>query len=123
MQVQFRQGKGGAYIVGGQRQGGIMDLSTFGIAGVAVITVICYLIGQTVKASGLANKWIPIIVGAAGGALGVVGKLVIADFPAGDYLTAVAVGIVSGLAATGVDQINKQMKDCRKKEADNEEEN
>ena len=44
-----------------------MDLSTFGIAGVAVITVICYLIGQTVKASGLrANKWIPIIVGAAG---------------------------------------------------------
>ena len=39
-----------------------MDLSTFGIAGVAVITVICYLIGQTVKASGLDNKWIPIIV-------------------------------------------------------------
>ena len=47
-----------------------MDLSTFGIAGVAVITVICYLIGQTVKASGLDNKWIPIIVGASGGALG-----------------------------------------------------
>ena len=99
-----------------------MDLSTFGIAGVAVITVICYLIGQTVKASGLANKWIPIIVGVAGGALGVVGKLVIADFPANDYLTAVAVGIVSGLAATGVDQINKQMKDCREKGADNEKE-
>ena len=48
-----------------------MDLSTFGIAGVAVITVICYLIGQTVKASGLDNKWIPIIVGASGGALGI----------------------------------------------------
>lgn len=75
-----------------------MDLAAFGIAGVAVITVICYLIGQTVKASGLDNKWIPIIVGAAGGALGVAGMLVIADFPASDYLTAVAVGIVSGLA-------------------------
>lgn len=84
-----------------------MDLSTFGIAGVAVITVICYLIGQTVKASGLDNKWIPIIVGASGGALGIAGMLMIAEFPANDYLTAVAVGIVSGLAATGVNQINK----------------
>ena len=95
-----------------------MDLSTFGIAGVAVITVICYLIGQTVKASGLDNEWIPIIVGASGGALGVAGMLMIAEFPANDYLTAVAVGIVSGLAATGVNQINKQMRDCRQKDAD-----
>ena len=94
-----------------------MDLSTFGIAGVAVITVICYLIGQTVKASGLDNKWIPIIVGASGGALGIAGML-IAEFPANDYLTAVAVGIVSGLAATGVNQINKQMRNCRQKDAD-----
>lgn len=95
-----------------------MDLSTFGIAGVAVITVICYLIGQTVKASGLDNKWIPIIVGASGGALGIAGMLMIAEFSANDYLTAVAVGIVSGLAATGVNQINKQMRDCRQKDAD-----
>ena len=29
---------------------------------------------------------------------------------------------VSGLAATGVDQINKQMKNCREKGADNEKE-
>ena len=94
-----------------------MDLSTFGIAGVAVITVICYLIGQTVKASGLDNKWIPIIVGASG-VLGIAGMLMIAEFPANDYLTAVAVGIVSGLAATGVNQINKQMRDCRQKDAD-----
>lgn len=84
----------------------------FGIAGVAVITVICYLIGQTVKASGLDNKWIPIIVGTAGGALGVAGMLLMADFPADDYLTAVAVGIVSGLAAVGVNQMCRQMKDC-----------
>lgn len=81
----------------------------FGIAGVAVITVICYLIGMGVKASGLDNKWIPIIVGTCGGALGVVGMLLIADFPATDYLTAVAVGIVSGLAAVGVNQIGKQL--------------
>lgn len=80
-----------------------------GIAGVAVITVICYLIGEGVKASGLANKWIPIAVGACGGALGVVGMVVMADFPAQDPLTAVAVGIVSGLAAVGVNQIGKQL--------------
>lgn len=86
-----------------------MDIGTLGIAGVAVITVICYLIGQAVKASGLENKWIPIIVGTCGGVLGVAGMLLMADFPAQDYLTAVAVGIVSGLAATGVNQAAKQL--------------
>lgn len=87
-----------------------MDISSLGIAGVAVITVICYLIGQAVKATAIENKWIPIIVGASGGVLGVVGMMVMTDFPATDYLTAIAVGIVSGLASTGVDQIGKQMK-------------
>lgn len=86
-----------------------MDISIFGIAGVAAITVICYLIGQGVKASGLDNKWIPVIVGACGGVLGVAGMSLMADFPAGDVLTAAAVGIVSGLAATGVDQAGKQL--------------
>ena len=87
-----------------------MDISTFGMAGVAAITVICYLVGWIVKVSGLDNKWIPVIVGICGGALGIVGMLVMSDFPAADPLTAAAVGIVSGLAATGVDQIGKQMK-------------
>ena len=86
-----------------------MDVSIFGIAGVAAITVICYLIGQGVKASGLDNKWIPVIVGACGGVLGVAGMFLMADFPAGDVLTAAAVGIVSGLAATGVNQAGKQL--------------
>jgi hypothetical protein len=86
-----------------------MDISGFGIASVAVITVICYLIGMAVKATAIENKWIPIIVGVSGGVLGVVGMLIMADFPAMDYLTAVAVGIVSGLASTGVNQIAKQM--------------
>ena len=82
-----------------------MDISAFGMAGVAAITVICYLVGWIVKVSGLDNKWIPVIVGVCGGILGVVGMLVMTDFPAADPLTAAAVGIVSGLAATGVDQI------------------
>lgn len=81
----------------------------FGIGSVAAISVICYLIGQFVKALPLDDKWIPIIVGFCGGILGVVGKLVMPDFPAGDILTAIAVGIVSGLSATGVNQIYKQL--------------
>lgn len=81
-----------------------------GIVGVAGITVICYLIGQIIKATGLDNKWIPCIVGLAGAALGAAGLYIMPDFPAGDILTALAVGIVSGLAATGANQMGKQLK-------------
>ena len=81
----------------------------FGIAGVAAITVIVYIVGMLVKASPLADKWIPSICGIVGGALGIVGMFVMPDFPANDYITACAVGIASGLAATGVDQMVKQM--------------
>ena len=86
-----------------------MDLSSFGIAGVAGITVICFLAGQVVKATGLDNKWIPIVCGALGAALGVAGMYLMPDFPAQDYITALAVGIVSGFAATGVNQVYKQL--------------
>ena len=83
----------------------------FGIVSVAAITVICYLVGLVVKASPWNNdKYIPIACGLVGGLLGLVwlfgGWL---DFPAGDPITALAVGIVSGLAATGVNQIGKQL--------------
>lgn len=86
-----------------------MDFSSFGIAGVAAITVICYLIGMLVKASGLDNKWIPIICGVCGLALGLAAMLIMPDFPATDYITAAAIGVVSGLAATGADQVIKQL--------------
>lgn len=81
----------------------------FGITGVAAITVIAYLVGQAVKATALDNKWIPIICGVVGGVLGAVAMRIMPDFPAADYITAVAVGIVSGLAATGINQIGKQI--------------
>ena len=82
----------------------------FGIAGVAAITVIAYTVGLVVKAVGLNGKWIPAICAVVGGALGLVGMGVMPDFPAGDGITACAVGIVSGLAATGMDQMVKQMR-------------
>lgn len=78
-------------------------------ATVAGIVVICYLIGMGVKASPLDDKYIPLIVGACGGVLGVLGMLSMPDFPANNYIDAVAVGIASGLAATGAHQIGKQL--------------
>lgn len=77
---------------------------------VLAIVVICYLIGAAAKAiTEVKDELIPVIVGVAGGILGVVGMYVIPDFPANDVLNAVAVGIVSGLASTGVNQIGKQI--------------
>lgn len=88
-----------------------MDINTIGVATVAAIIVICYLIGMIVKATPLDNKWIPIICGVSGGIIGVLALLFkMPDFPAEDYFTAVAVGIMSGLTATGINQITKQMK-------------
>ena len=77
----------------------------FGIAGVAAITVIAYLVGAVVKATPLDNKWIPIICGGVGGVLGALAMSIMSDFPAGDYITAVAVGIraVHDAAAAGAD--------------------
>lgn len=86
-----------------------MDISSLGITGVAAITIICFLVGQVVKATGLDNKWIPIICGVCGAALGIVGMYIMPDFPSSDYLTSAAVGIVSGLAATGANQVYKQL--------------
>lgn len=82
-----------------------------GVASVAAITVVCYLVGLVVKASPWNNdQYIPIACGLVGGVLGVAGLyLGLPDFPAGDPLTAVAVGIVSGLAATGINQAAKQL--------------
>lgn len=87
-----------------------MDINTIGVATVAAIIVICYLIGMTAKASKLDNKWIPIICGVSGGIIGALALLFgMPDFPAKDYFTAAAVGIMSGLTATGINQVTKQM--------------
>lgn len=84
-------------------------MEILGIGSVSVITVIAYLFGLATKETPIDNKWIPIIVGTVGALLGIVGMLTIEGFPATDPLTAVAVGIVSGLASTGADQIKKQL--------------
>lgn len=83
--------------------------SDFGFAPVAAIVVICYLVAAALKATPMDNKWLPVICGVSGGILGVLGLMFMPEYPAQDWMTAVAVGIVSGLAATGVNQIHKQL--------------
>jgi hypothetical protein len=86
-----------------------MDITQ--VSTVVAIVVITYLIGLAVKAiPQIKDNYIPIIVGIAGGILGIIGMYVIPDFPANDILNAIAVGIVSGLSSTGVNQIYKQVK-------------
>lgn len=86
-------------------------MEIMGITGIAAITVICYLAAECIKATALENKWLPVICGALGGALGIVAMFIMPEFPGRDYITAVAIGIVSGLAATGANQIGKQLFD------------
>jgi iron complex transport system permease protein len=75
-----------------------------GFVGLVVPHIARALVGKSVKGC--------IVVSAiGGGALGLVGMGIMPDFPAGDYITACAVGITSGLAATGMDQMVKQLRD------------
>lgn len=87
-----------------------MSISDLGIVPVVAIVVICYMIGFACSAyEKIPNKVIPVVMGICGAILGGVGMYVIPDFPAQDILNAIAVGIVSGLSATGINQIYKQL--------------
>ena len=68
--------------------------------------MIAWLVACAVKATKIDNRWLPVICGAA---LGIAGLYLMPDFPAHDILNAAAVGIVSGLAATGSHELVKQI--------------
>ncbi len=87
-----------------------MDDSFFRTGSVVSITVLCYIVGMVIKASPCDNRFIPIACGITGSLLGLLALYTgMPDFPAGDPITAAAIGAVSGLAATGVDQSRKQL--------------
>lgn len=83
----------------------------FGIANIAAITVIAYLAGLAWKTSDkLPDKWIPIMCGVVGMIFGILAFLIkVPDFPGNNIIDAIAIGIVSGFAATGINQIGKQL--------------
>lgn len=78
---------------------------------VVAITMIAFFIGRVIKTVPLDDKWIPPICGFVGGILGIIGMSVIPNYPASNWIDALAVGIASGLAATGSHQIYKQLFD------------
>ncbi|HHT17781.1 MAG TPA: enolase [Papillibacter sp.] len=81
----------------------------FSFTSVAAITVIVYLLVEIVKTTPLDRKWLPAIAGVLGGIMGYIAMFVMPSYPATDPLSAIAVGIVSGLAATGANQVGKQL--------------
>lgn len=82
-----------------------------GIATVAAIVLIAYFIGQIVKTTSIDDKWIPVICGVSGVILGILAfYLHMPDMPADDPITAAAIGLASGLAATGFNQVYKQLR-------------
>lgn len=81
------------------------------IVPVVSIVVVCYLIGLLCKAvEFFPDKLIPVTVGFVGGLLGVAAFLTIPSFAAENWLMAIEIGIASGLASTGVNQVWKQIK-------------
>ena len=94
----------------------MIDITEFGVATVPTIAALCYFVGALCKRKKfICDTDIPTIVMAAGIILGCVGKNVIPEFPANDYLTAAAVGAVSGMAATWANQTFKQCTNDDKK--------
>ena len=82
---------------------------------VPAITFICYLVGEFFKLVILKQKkryrYIPVIVGGLGGAVGLIIYYVSPEllFNITNPFMAIAVGIVSGLASTGGNELVKQI--------------
>lgn len=84
-----------------------MDLTNY--ITILPITIICLLIGMGLKQiNKIPNKFIPVIVGFIGGLIAIPAMYTMKDFPANDVITAISIGIMSGLSSTGVHQVYKQ---------------
>lgn len=87
-----------------------MDITEF--AAVPAITAIVYLAAyliKTVSASEKANRMLPPVCGIMGLILGMVCYFALPGYLSADnWVTAAAIGAMSGFAATGIDQIYRQ---------------
>ena len=85
---------------------------SFDFMTIPAITILCLLIGQGVKVTPLDTKFIPAICGFSGAIIGILAYFI--NMPAmldlaEDGITATAIGAFSGLAATGLHQVYKQL--------------
>ena len=84
-------------------------------SGIPAIIIICYLIGEIFKLLILKTKnkykYIPIIVGISGGLIGLLTFYVSPELLMNveSPLVAVGIGIVSGFASCGSDQVVRQL--------------
>ena len=70
-----------------------MDITTLGTC--VAIVALSYVVGLGCKAAKkIPDEWIPVIMAVVGGVLGALGMSTIPDFPASDYITAVALCLV-----------------------------
>ena len=77
---------------------------------IPIIVVACYLLIQAIKTTRLNSKWYPIVSGALGAAIAVGFHFVApAFFGFESWISALVIGVVSGLAATGSNQVYKQL--------------
>lgn len=86
----------------------IVDFATL-----PAIIALCYFVGYVCKSIGneKLDRFIPSICAAVGMILGIVTFLTIPSYiPADNWLEALAVGVCSGFAATGINQAIKQIK-------------
>lgn len=87
-----------------------MNFDITGFATYAAIVVICYVVGFCLKKVKKVNdSFIPIIVSALGGILGILSFYLVPDYPSTDIINALAIGLFSGLASTGINQVYKQI--------------
>lgn len=86
-------------------------MEMLGISAVTSIVIICYLVGLGIKGTPYDNNnTIPLCCGLVGGFIGLMGFLFWREsYPYGEPITAFAVGVVSGLSATGLDQVQRQL--------------
>ena len=79
---------------------------------IPAIIVLCFGVGQLAKVFPINEKYIPVICGFTGTALGAIAYFTGIPFMlevSSDAMTACAIGMASGFAATGVHQVYKQL--------------
>ena len=74
-----------------------------------IIAIICYILVALVRKTAVKNEWLPLISCGAGAGLAVLGFFAFPDIiTASAWYAAMIGGAVSGLAATGGNQVFKQ---------------
>lgn len=85
-------------------------MENLGIVAYAGIVAVCYVVGMIVNNTKLSDKWTQVFCMVSGAAVAIAAFYTKVPIGAENWLDAVGVGIVSGLAATGVYELGKNIK-------------